>query len=86
MPIRMCMVCRRRRDKSELVRAVSRDNEIVADRTGKQQCRGFYLCPECLGEIKKKRVFERVLKRSVDPEMYTRFIEEVSVNELQSKQ
>lgn len=84
MPIRMCMACRQRREKSELIRAVSKNNEIVADKTGKMQCRGFYLCRECLNEIQKKRVFERVLKHSVNPELYNRFIEEVNGNEQQN--
>ncbi len=84
MPVRMCMVCRKRREKNELIRAVTKDNEVIADKSGKLQCRGFYLCPECLGEIQKKRVFERVLKHSVSPEVYKRFTDEVKGIEQQS--
>ena len=78
MPVRMCMVCRERREKSSLIRAVVKDGEVLADKTQKAQQRGFYICPECLGDMQKKRVFERVLKHSAGPGMYERFIKEAA--------
>lgn len=74
MPTRMCMVCRRRAEKKELIRAVISGDKAVVDKTGKAQSRGFYLCPECISEIRKKRVLERVLKRKAEPGMYDKFI------------
>lgn len=74
MPIRMCMVCRNRAEKSELIRIVVQDGEAVVDKTAKIQRRGFYMCRGCLSEARKKRVLERVLKHRVEPEAYDRLI------------
>ena len=49
MPTRMCAVCRKRFEKSELNRVVmSESGEIFYDRTGKAQARGLYICRECV--------------------------------------
>lgn len=54
MPTRMCAVCRKRFEKSELNRVVmSESGEIFYDRTGKAQARGLYICRECVREAEK---------------------------------
>ena len=78
MPTRMCAVCRKLFEKSELNRVVmSESGEIFYDRTGKAQARGLYICRECVREAEKKRVFEREYKRRVEPSVYERFVSEV---------
>lgn len=74
MPVRMCIVCRNRSDKAELIRAVLSDGRAVVDKTDKAQQRGFYLCPGCIDKVRKKRVLERVIRRSVEAEVYEKFI------------
>lgn len=83
MPVRMCMACRKRRNKNELIRAVAAEDKsrIIFDKTQKAQRRGFYICPECLTEIQKRRVFERVLGHSVSSDAYKLFADEVNAGE-----
>lgn len=76
MPVRMCIVCRNRAEKSGLIRMVVKDGEAVVDKTAKIQSRGFYLCADCLGLAKKKRVLERILKHSVEPAAYDRLLKD----------
>ena len=47
-PLRTCVVCREVRAKSELVRLVTSEGRIVADRTGRMPGRGAYACGEHL--------------------------------------
>ena len=43
--LRMCIVCRDRSDKKELVRVVRNKNgEVFLDKTGKANGRGAYVC------------------------------------------
>lgn len=84
MPVRMCVACRKRMDKKELIRGVkSHDKKcVVYDKIQKIQSRGFYICRECLdGEMQKRRVFERILCHKVTPDEYRAFIDEVNENE-----
>lgn len=76
MPMRMCMVCRKRAHKHELIRGVNSGGVIAVDKTGKAQSRGFYICPECVALARKKRVLERVSGRRVTDEEYERFTED----------
>ncbi len=77
MPVRMCVVCRGRFEKAELSRVISGDDgEIRLDKTGKAQCRGAYICRECLKTAEKKRALERAFKRRVGHEVYERLIRE----------
>jgi len=53
----MCVGCRKRRKKEELIRLVrSLDGELVIDETREPYGRGYYLCPdrECLKVAQKK--------------------------------
>ena len=75
MPVRMCVVCRGRFEKAGLNRVIcGGDGEIRLDKTGKAQCRGAYICGDCLGTAQKKRALERVFGRRIGPEVYERII------------
>ncbi len=58
VPIRMCVVCRRRRPKHELLRILRTPEGFILDFSGKQPGRGAYVCPDdpaCWEEKKLRR-------------------------------
>lgn len=62
VPIRQCVGCREKKNKSELIRIVKTpEGEIMTDLTGKKNGRGMYICrnADCLSLAKKKRIFEQ---------------------------
>lgn len=72
-PLRMCMVCRERREKQDLIRvAYQKDRGAVIDPAGKLPGRGAYVCrrPECIAQAQKRRVLERAFSASVGPGIY----------------
>ena len=61
VPIRMCMGCRKRRKKVEMIRFIrTAGGEALAPGGKNQDGRGLYLCPDvsCLKAAKKKRRLE----------------------------
>ncbi|OIQ08827.1 hypothetical protein MOOR_14880 [Moorella thermoacetica] len=82
IPVRMCVGCRARNDKRNLLRVVrTPEQEVVIDPTGKRAGRGAYLCPrvECLRKAVKSRALERALGVAVSPELLERL--EASFNQ-----
>ena len=73
IPLRMCMACRVMKPKSELIRVVFRDGEVLIDEKSKIQQRGAYVCNcrKCLELLKKKRGLERAFRSNVNNEAYT---------------
>ena len=72
-PLRMCMVCRKRREKESLVRLVRRMPAGAAvDLTGKAPGRGAYVCRDrvCIEQAQKRRVLERAFSDRIDPAVY----------------
>lgn len=70
---RMCAVCRKRFDKSELLRIVKfKDGNVAVDYSGKLQGRGMYICKniQCLSLAEKKRVAERAFSVKNCREIY----------------
>ena len=58
VPIRMCVACRRRRPKGELLRILVTEEGFVIDPSGKRPGRGAYVCPdspECRSEKRLRR-------------------------------
>lgn len=74
VPMRMCMGCRTRRPKRELVRVVrTPEGEVCLDPTGKRSGRGTYVCadnPACLEKAIKSRALERELETAIDTKIY----------------
>ena len=57
-PVRMCVSCRRRRPKRELLRIVFTPEGFILDYSGKLPGRGAYVCPdnpECWEEKRLRR-------------------------------
>ncbi|MBC7325074.1 MAG: YlxR family protein [Moorella sp. (in: Bacteria)] len=72
IPLRMCVGCRARDDKRNLLRVVrTPEMEVVLDPTGKRAGRGAYICPrlECLRKAVKSRALERALGVSLTAEV-----------------
>jgi len=70
IPLRMCVGCRTRNDKRNLIRVVrTPEQEVVVDPTGKRAGRGAYICPriECLRKAVKSRALERALNVAMTP-------------------
>ena len=78
--LRMCIVCRDRSDKKELVRVVkNKDGEIFLDKTGKANGRGAYVCKskDCFDKLKKTRALNRAFKCEIPLEIYEKLGEEI---------
>ncbi|NLW06895.1 MAG: YlxR family protein [Clostridia bacterium] len=68
IPQRMCVGCRSRNDKRNLIRVVRTPaHEVIVDPTGKRAGRGAYICPrlECLRKAVKSRALERALNVTI---------------------
>jgi len=72
IPERMCVGCRTKRPKRELVRIVrTPEGQVAVDPTGKRAGRGAYICPEeaCLGRAVKSKALERALAVPIEAEV-----------------
>jgi predicted RNA-binding protein YlxR (DUF448 family) len=70
---RMCVACRGRSQKGELLRVVkNKDNGIAFDKTGKANGRGAYVCnnPECVNLCVRKKLLNRAFKCAISDEVY----------------
>lgn len=75
VPQRTCMGCNIKKDKNDLIRIVkNKNNEIIIDKTGKQDGRGAYICnnADCLKRVIKSKRLEKVLKINITDEIYLR--------------
>jgi len=73
IPMRMCVSCREKRPKQELLRVVHcPDGTITVDLTGKKPGRGAYICRdvECLKRSRRQRQLERAFSCAISPETY----------------
>jgi predicted RNA-binding protein YlxR (DUF448 family) len=84
IPMRMCMACKERKPKKELVRIV-RDNEgnVSVDLTGKKMGRGAYICHQldCLERAVKSKALERALEVKIDTAVYDQLKEDLTAVE-----
>ncbi len=64
IPLRMCIACRKRRPKSELLRMVSIKGEIFFDERQKLPGRGAYICPSlaCLHRCRRSSGLPHALR------------------------
>lgn len=71
-PMRTCSVCRRKANKSELIRIVRIGDQFLLDESGKGQGRGAYICKDadCIGKCINKKLLNRSFKTSVGDETY----------------
>ena len=72
IPMRMCVSCRERFAKKDLIRIVATpDGKVTVDPTGRLPGRGAYVChdPECMKKAVENCQFDRGLHVKVDPEV-----------------
>lgn len=73
LPQRTCMGCNAKKFKKDLIRVVkNKENQIMIDKTGKQEGRGTYICNniECLEKAIKTKRMERVFEMKISDEIY----------------
>lgn len=73
IPQRSCIVCRTKKDKSELIRIVkNKENEIIIDESGKKPGKGAYICDsiDCIEKEIKCKILKKVLEIDVPEEIY----------------
>lgn len=77
IPERMCVVCRAMRPKTQLIRLVLIDNVITLDTTQKLPGRGVWVdkTQECISNLRKRKVLNRIFKREVDDAFYQKLEE-----------
>ena len=75
VPQRMCISCREKKYKKELMRIVCNKNgEISVDIDGKLEGRGAYICKDinCLEKAIKTNCLERALKTKINKDFYNK--------------
>ena len=74
IPERMCVACREKKPKQQLVRIVhsKEDDAVTLDTTGKKNGRGAYIChtDACLRRAQKSRALQRALDVPISDELY----------------
>ncbi len=68
IPMRKCLGCGEMKPKKELVRVIKTpENEILLDKTGRQNGRGAYICNnlDCLNRALKNKGLERSFNTAV---------------------
>ena len=70
-PLRMCVVCREMKEKSQLLRIAKSGDKISVDVSGKLPGRGAYICKsgDCSKKFEKQRSFERAFKGAFPQEI-----------------
>jgi len=82
IPQRMCVSCRTRRNKAELIRVVLMpDGQAMIDPTGKKPGRGAYLCrnKDCLAQAIKAHRLDRGLKTEISSEVIEALLQEADL-------
>ena len=71
-PKRMCIACRERKVKDNLIKIVKVSDELVIANTHTEGSRGLYICKDinCINLAIKKKVLNRVLKKEIDVSFY----------------
>ncbi|NLO88891.1 MAG: YlxR family protein [Clostridia bacterium] len=73
IPERMCVGCREKKPKRDMVRIVrSPEGNVELDFTGKKSGRGAYICYNitCLEKAQKNKALERALQINIQPELW----------------
>lgn len=77
--IRTCIACRKKANKSELIRIVAKDNSAVIDKSQKENSRGIYICgsKECIKKLLKMKNMSKVIKNNVQAESLRKLLIEM---------
>ena len=71
-PMRMCIACRKRRPKEELLRLRFSGDDVQVVSSNEHGFRSYYICKseECIALASKKKVFNRIAKKEVNASIY----------------
>lgn len=78
-PLRQCIACRELKEKRSMLRIVKNaEGKIFLDFSSKASGRGAYICdnPECVAELKKARLLNKVFSCEVAESVYSAVEEE----------
>lgn len=81
IPLRKCIGCGEMKSKKEMIRIIKTTQDaIILDRTGKQNGRGAYICPNpnCFETAKRTKGLERALKTAIPNEVYEQLSKQIS--------
>ncbi len=78
IPLRMCMACRERKSKREMLRVVKSESGIHLDFSGKAEGRGAYLCNSeaCLTKLLRYKLVNKTFSCNAGDEVYKAIEEE----------
>ena len=88
IPQRMCVTCRIRRNKTELIRVVLlSDGQVMMDPSGKKPGRGAYVCKtrNCLTQAIKAHRLEKGLKTEIHSDVIDLLLNEADQYTLQTE-
>ena len=79
-PIRMCVGCRERFLKIDLIRVVrTPEGDVLIDHKGKMSGRGAYICksPDCLTKAHKTKALQRALEAEISDDLLNQLKEDI---------
>ncbi len=76
---RTCIACRKKANKSELIRIVAKDNRAIIDVNQKENSRGIYVCDnkECIKKLLKMKNISKVIKNKIKAESLIKLLNEM---------
>lgn len=80
IPMRQCIGCGMMNEKRLMYRVLrTTDGSFVIDKTGRQNGRGAYLCPdsECLHKAVRSKGLERSFKMPIPKDVYEQLLQEM---------
>lgn len=82
--IRTCIVCKRKKNKHELIRIVSENRKPVIDTNFKINARGIYICndKECLNKLLKHKNLGKIIKIDINEKDLIDLIEKLGENQI----
>ena len=71
-PQRMCVSCKTRRQKDDLIRLSLSNNQVVIDDSKINSSRAIYVCKDekCISNLKKNKAISRYFKVDADDSFY----------------
>ncbi len=71
-PVRECILCRKKTEKSKLLKVVKNKEGIFLDKLQNKEGRGAYICEECRKkeELFKKKALDRSFHQKVPEDVY----------------
>lgn len=76
---RMCVACRKRENKNNLLRFVPYNEEVILDKEQKINARGIYLCKDkkCVLRLLKTKDIKKVTKGKINEKSFIKTINEL---------